>query len=142
VRAVAGLPGTDYVAPPKEAPKRAPLIVPPCGAVARLRPDGASTASTSCRSSRGPRPPVERTFFWKADGGDRRQRVVRKGKWKYLEYGADAPIHFLFDLDEDVADRRNLWYEHLEIAAELEKLLERWEKEVKPAGGRLPSRGV
>ncbi len=83
---------------------------------------------------------MERTFFWKADGGDRRQRVVRKGKWKYLEYGADAPIHFLFDLDEDVADRRNLWYEHLEIAAELEKLLERWEKEVKPAGGRLPSR--
>jgi arylsulfatase A-like enzyme len=79
--------------------------------------------------------PEARTFFWTAGGPERPQRAVRRGKWKYLEDGAAAPVQFLFDLELDVSERRNLWYEHPQIAAELRGLLDRWQEEVVPAAG-------
>jgi arylsulfatase A-like enzyme len=81
------------------------------------------------------RPPLERTFFWRAQRTERPQRAVRKGNWKYLEDGAEAPILFLFDLEHDAGERRNLWYERPALAGELRGLLDRWQAEVTPAAG-------
>jgi len=69
----------------------------------------------------------ERTFCWRIDRSDRKQKAVRQGKWKYIK---DAMIEMLFDLEEDVGERRNLIYRHPELAARLRRLHEEWETDL------------
>jgi arylsulfatase A-like enzyme len=70
---------------------------------------------------------IERTFHWRIDRSDRKQKATRQGKWKYLK---DAWIEFLFDLEADVGERRNLAYQHPDILARLRQLHADWEKEM------------
>ncbi len=70
---------------------------------------------------------TERTFFWRIDRSDRKQKAVRHGKWKYLK---DGMIELLVDLEADEGERKNLAYRHPEIVARLRRLHAEWEAEV------------
>jgi arylsulfatase A-like enzyme len=71
--------------------------------------------------------PRERAFFWRIQRSDRQQKAVRQGKWKYLK---DASTEFLFDLDADIGERRNLAYQHPELVTRLRQLHAAWEADV------------
>jgi arylsulfatase A-like enzyme len=75
----------------------------------------------------GKRPPVERTFFWRVDRPDRRQKAVRNGRWKYLW---DNGSEFLFDLEKDMAERHDLAYQRRDVVLELRSLVAQWEAEL------------
>ena len=77
---------------------------------------------------------VERTFCWRIDRADRRQKAVRQGKWKYLKDGA---IELLFDLSADPGERRDLAYRHPEVVARLRDALAAWESDVDSARPNL-----
>jgi arylsulfatase A-like enzyme len=79
--------------------------------------------------------PVERTLFWRIDRPDRRQRAVRRGRWKYVR---DGGIDLLFDLERDVGERQSL--AHLEPArlAELRALLGPWEADMDVWAAKYP----
>lgn len=59
------------------------------------------------------------------------QAAVRAGKWKYLKAG---PAEFLFDLDSDAHETKNLLASHGEVAAELRTKLAAWTQELMPPG--------
>jgi arylsulfatase A-like enzyme len=75
-----------------------------------------------------------RDFFWRARRGERTWRAVRSGdlKWITLEDpGADSG-EWLFDLDGDPYERKNLATSRAADAARLRELLARWEEDVRP----------
>jgi arylsulfatase A-like enzyme len=77
--------------------------------------------------------PTERTFYWRIDRADRKQKAVRKGKWKYVRDGA---IEVLFDLEADPGERKDVMYHHPEKMVELRQAMASWEAEMakgKPA---------
>jgi arylsulfatase A-like enzyme len=71
--------------------------------------------------------PAERTFFWRVDRKERRQKAVRKGRWKYV---LDAESELLFDVVADPAEREDLAYGYPAVLAELRGLLKAWEDEM------------
>ena len=79
----------------------------------------AATAGTALR---------ERTFFWRIDRSNRKQRAIREGPWKYLNDGNTMDL--LFDLEADIGERTNLHDRHPEITARLKKKLAAWEAEM------------
>jgi arylsulfatase A-like enzyme len=72
--------------------------------------------------------PRERTFFWRIDRSNRKQRAVREGQWKYLNDGNTMDL--LFDLAADIGERTNLNFRHPEITARLKQKLAAWEAEM------------
>jgi arylsulfatase A-like enzyme len=70
---------------------------------------------------------VERTFCWRIDRSDRRQKAVRHGKWKYHK---DGMIELLFDLDHDIGERRNLAYQNPQVVGRMRQLLADWEADL------------
>ena len=63
---------------------------------------------------------------------------VRKGNWKYVNLNRKRT--FLFNLQEDVGEKRDLSKDKPDIVAELEKALAEWEAQtVEPL---WPSRGT
>jgi arylsulfatase A-like enzyme len=76
---------------------------------------------------RGEREPIERTFFWRVARGDRHQKAVRHGRWKYV---LDGALPMLIDLENDIGEREDLGYRNLAKLHELEALLAAWEKEM------------
>jgi arylsulfatase A-like enzyme len=72
--------------------------------------------------------PGERTFFWRIDRSNRKQRAVREGQWKYLNDGNTMDL--LFDLAADIGERTNLNFRHPEITARLKQKLAAWEAEM------------
>jgi arylsulfatase A len=71
------------------------------------------------------RPLPERTLFWR-HGLD---KAVRRGRWKLLmEPGGTS----LFDLDADLRETRNRLPDEPAIAADFERQLTAWEKDVPP----------
>ena len=72
-------------------------------------------------------PPVERTFFWRVDRPGRKQKAVRKGKWKYMW---DNGSELLFDLEKDMAERHDLTYQQRDVVLELRGLVAQWEAEL------------
>ncbi len=72
--------------------------------------------------------PVERTFYWRIDRSNRKQKAIRHGKWKYINDGNTMDL--LFDLEADIGERRNLGYEQPEILDDLKKRLKAWEDEI------------
>lgn len=78
----------------------------------------------------GKKSTVERTLFWRIDRAERKQKAVRKGKWKYI---LDGGHDLLFDLEQDISERHNLRYQHLERVAEMKKMIEAWEAELAQA---------
>lgn len=75
----------------------------------------------------GKKSEIERTFCWRIDRSDRKQKAVRQGKWKYIK---DGMIELVFDLEADIGERRNLNYRQPEIAARLRRVHEEWEADV------------
>ena len=71
----------------------------------------------------GDAPVVERTLHWRFGP----QRAVRRGPWKYLALGRNE---MLFNLADDVGERRDLSAQRPELVAELRALQQDWEAEV------------
>lgn len=82
-----------------------------------------------------PAPP--RTLFWRSRKINHRQksnvvdaRAVREGGWKLYWRGAKPK---LFNLEDDVAESRDVSTQQREVAERLAAKLEAWEKQVSPA---------
>jgi arylsulfatase A-like enzyme len=69
----------------------------------------------------------ERTLFWRVAPERLLQRAARKGKWKYIRHPRGE---LLFDLEADVAERKDLSKQFPEKLAELRGELARWEAEM------------
>jgi arylsulfatase A-like enzyme len=75
------------------------------------------------------RAPVEkRTFYWRINRADRKQRACRRGTWKWIN---DAGFDQLYDLANDPAERRDLSYRHPDITKQLASLHNDWEEMLK-----------
>jgi hypothetical protein len=70
---------------------------------------------------------TERTFFWRILRGDRLQKAVRQGDWKYVRDGGWV---LLFNLADDPSERRDLYRKYPGKTAALQKALAAWEKEM------------
>ncbi len=69
---------------------------------------------------------MSRQFYWRADLYDfGKQLAIRDGQWKYVEHGN---TQFLFNLNADVSERNNLFYEHTEVVNRLRADLDNWQK--------------
>ena len=73
----------------------------------------------------------DRTLFWRFWN----QSAARHGKWKYLQAGGER--EFLFDLESQHHEKKNLIDEHPDIAVKLKNELERWAATHKTPG--IPS---
>jgi arylsulfatase A len=76
---------------------------------------------------------VERTLFWRIETAGRLQRAVRRGRWKYLRDGGTRTgggYEFVFDLENDVNERRDLAATHAAMLPEFRTLLGTWEADV------------
>jgi len=91
---------------------------------ADYRPDGIDLVPLLT----GEKPEVERTFYWRLDRSNRKQRAIRQGDWKYLNDGNTMDL--LFDLKNDIGERRNLGYQHPTVLKELKAKLAAWEAEI------------
>jgi arylsulfatase A-like enzyme len=77
-------------------------------------------------------PVQERTLFWRARRGQWTRKAVRNGCLKYIRLqNGDDVKEYLFDLENDPAEKNNLFKEHPEIVRKLKTLLQHWELEVK-----------
>jgi len=70
----------------------------------------------------------ERELYWRFWS----QSAVRDGKWKLLK--ASEEKTFLFDLESDAQETKDMKDEHPEIALQLEKKLEAWAQGLTPPG--------
>ena len=70
----------------------------------------------------------DRTFYWRIERSNRKQRAIRQGNWKYLNDGNTMDL--LFDLSADIGERVNLGYRRPEILARLKSALKVWEAEM------------
>ena len=76
---------------------------------------------------------VERTLFWRIKTAGRDQKVVRRGRWKYMHDGVgtiDSVHELLFDLEQDVGERNDQAYSHIPMLVEFRQLLAEWEASV------------
>jgi len=78
-------------------------------------------------------PIAERPLFWHyphyGNQGGFPSSAVRLGKWKLIERLEDGRVH-LFDLDNDLGERRDVAEQHPERVATMRKLLHDWYREV------------
>ena len=77
--------------------------------------------------------PVQKlTLFWRARRGQRTRKAVRDGslKYIYMQEGNDVK-EYLFDIEEDPAEKNNLFSERKENVRRLKMLLEDWEDKVR-----------
>jgi arylsulfatase A-like enzyme len=72
--------------------------------------------------------PLERTFFWRIDRSNRKQRAIRQGPWKYINDGNTMDL--LFNLDQDISERTDLGYQYPKILEDLKSKLKVWEAEM------------
>ena len=72
--------------------------------------------------------PIDRTFFWRIDRSNRKQKAIRHGKWKYINDGNTMDL--LFDLEADIGERTNLGYQQPEVLEDLKGRLKAWEAEI------------
>ena len=75
----------------------------------------------------GAEPERERTFYWRIDRTGRKQKAVRQGDWKFLQ---DGNVELLFNLREDIGERRDRYRDHPEIMADLKQRLAVWEADL------------
>lgn len=75
----------------------------------------------------GSKPPVERSFFWRIERNDRKQKAARMGNWKYVR---DGDIELLFDVARDPGERTDMGYREPETLARLRGALADWEKDL------------
>ena len=70
---------------------------------------------------------IERTFFWRIHRSGRNQKAVRHGHWKYVQ---DGMVEMLFDLKNDIGERRDLAFRQRGTLDTLKRLLANWEAEL------------
>jgi arylsulfatase A-like enzyme len=75
----------------------------------------------------GEQPAVERTFCWRVNRSNRQQKAIRHGDWKYLQ---DGGVDLLFNLKEDIGERRDLGYRNQGVLGDLKGRLKKWEEEM------------
>jgi arylsulfatase A-like enzyme len=75
----------------------------------------------------GRKPEAERTFFWRIERADRKQRAVRRTNFKYIRDGA---IEMVMEITKDPAERHDIAPQYPELLAELRQTMERWERDV------------
>ena len=76
----------------------------------------------------GRAPKRERTLFWRsAPGSNRTQSAVRQGDWKLV---VDANHLLLFNLHEDIGERRDRTAERPDLVRRLRPLLAEWSRSV------------
>jgi arylsulfatase A-like enzyme len=75
----------------------------------------------------GEQPLQERTFCWRVNRSNRQQKAVRHGDWKYIQ---DGGVDLLFNLKDDIGERRDLGFHRPEILADLKARLKAWEEEM------------
>src|SRR5439155_1711025 len=80
----------------------------------------------------GQAPTSERTLYWRM--GNRKQRSVRRGDWKYLKV---ADREFLFDIAYDPRERGDLTGKQPELLPELREQWQAWDREMLPVPERL-----
>ena len=76
---------------------------------------------------------VERTLFWRIRNPVRDQKAVRRGRWKYLQEGpltSRANAEFIFDVEQDPGERRNMVVERADLLAGFRKSVAEWEADV------------
>ncbi|MFZ5830978.1 MAG: sulfatase-like hydrolase/transferase [Planctomycetota bacterium] len=83
----------------------------------------------------GRAPAMERTLFWRQVPGPVRKkteeaRALRSGRWKLLEQAGEK--RYLFDLQEDIGETRNLITKQPAKARELATALDAWETRMAP----------
>ena len=66
-------------------------------------------------------------LFWRWTG----QFAVRSGKWKYIR-GDER--RYLFDVESDIAESKNVIAQHPEIASRLDAKLDEWSQGLTPPG--------
>jgi len=71
---------------------------------------------------------TDRTFYWRVNRSNYRMRAIRHGDWKYIDDAGTMDL--LFDLKNDISERKNLCYQNPEKVKELKKLLAAWEAEM------------
>jgi uncharacterized sulfatase len=74
--------------------------------------------------------PPHETLYWRWMA----QSAVREGRWKLLRGGERE---YLYDLDQDIGEKRNLAAAHPEIAARLREKLKAWSADLEPPGMSL-----
>ena len=76
---------------------------------------------------------IERTLFWRIKNPVRDQKAVRRGRWKYLQEGplpSRANAEFIFDVEQDPGERRNMVIERADLLPEFRKSIAAWEADV------------
>jgi arylsulfatase A-like enzyme len=71
---------------------------------------------------------TDRTFYWRVNRSNYRMRAIRHGDWKYIDDAGTMDL--LFDLKNDISERKNLCYQNPEKVKELKTLLAAWEAEM------------
>ncbi len=75
----------------------------------------------------GAQPEQTRTFYWRINRTDRKQKAIRHGQWKYVQEGA---VEMLFDLSQDIGERHDVFYQHRAVFDDLKRRLAAWEAEL------------
>jgi len=74
----------------------------------------------------------KRTLFWRARRGQLTRKAVRDGSLKYIRLQEGNNVkEYLFDIEEDPAEKNNLFSRRKEDVRRLKILLEDWEEQVK-----------
>jgi N-acetylgalactosamine-6-sulfatase len=77
-------------------------------------------------------PVLERTLFWRARRGERTWWAVREGSLKYVARQDGRKAEYLFDLRDDPGEKRNVLARRGKEAARIKRLLDDWERTVRP----------
>jgi arylsulfatase A-like enzyme len=80
-----------------------------------------------------PAPDDPRTFFWRIKLGDFGQAAARRDNWKLLVHRFSIfrkPTVYLFDLEKDPSESRDLYHQQQALADELHRDLIHWEATV------------
>lgn len=75
----------------------------------------------------GQEPPRERTFCWRVNRSNRQMKAIRHGDWKYVQ---DSAVEMLFNLADDISERRDLAFRHPDVLSDLKARLKAWEDEM------------
>jgi arylsulfatase A len=75
----------------------------------------------------GEQPEQMRTFCWRINRTDRKQKAIRHGQWKYVQEGA---VEMLFDLSKDIGERRDVFYQNRAVFDDLKRRLAAWEADL------------
>jgi arylsulfatase A-like enzyme len=69
----------------------------------------------------------DRTLFWRVNRTGQKQKAARHGHWKYIQ---DGMVEMLYNLKDDISERRDLGYRHPDVLARLKQLHADWEAEL------------